>query len=141
MIAATKKASPEHLAYIRAWQLANPDKRKAACAKYNHSLKAKIADKRYNMSKKNKISQRKHDLKKKYGLSLEEYFSMIDQQGGICAVCSGPPVGHGHLVVDHDHKTGTVRKLLCDKCNLGLGYFNDNPELMEKAAAYVRNHA
>ena len=44
------------------------------------------------------------------------------------------------LAVDHCHVKGSVRKLLCKSCNNGLGLFKDNPELLEKAADYLRNH-
>ena len=51
-----------------------------------------------------------------------------------CVICGDV----GPLVVDHDHKTGSVRGMLCNHCNRGLGHFRDDPELMEFAAQYIR---
>lgn len=53
---------------------------------------------------------------------------------GVCVICG---VG-GPVVIDHDHKTGLVRGALCTNCNLGLGHFKDDPELLEFAALYLR---
>jgi len=78
-----------------------------------------------------------------FGLTLEDYEKMSDSQGGLCAICCKPETATQlgvlkRLSVDHDHKTGKVRALLCMKCNLAIGYADDNIELMEKAIQYIR---
>ena len=74
---------------------------------------------------------------KKYGISLEEFEILLDKQQGMCAIC-GRPWGAGRNDgVDHDHKTGVVRGLLCTMCNAGLGHFSDDVELMRKAISYL----
>lgn len=85
-------------------------------------------------------SQRKSKLKAKFGITLEEYEALLDAQGGVCAICEGGSNGSGTFAVDHDHRSGKNRKLLCSECNLGLGKFRDSPELLRKAAVYVEAH-
>jgi hypothetical protein len=70
----------------------------------------------------------------RYGLSPEEYREMLRQQGGVCAICRKP--GRA-LEIDHCHATNVVRGLLCRKCNSGLGQFDDDPDALRAAAAYV----
>lgn len=76
-----------------------------------------------------------------YGISPEEYHAMIEEHGNKCAICAAEAGGWkangGRLVVDHDHKTGLVRGLLCPSCNRGLGQFEDNPERLIHAAQYI----
>lgn len=88
----------------------------------------------------NPKTYRKYHFKKLYGITLDDYDKMFMQQNGTCAICgSNDPAGRwGRFCVDHDHKTDKIRALLCNGCNQGLGYFNDNPELLEKAAHYTR---
>lgn len=65
---------------------------------------------------------------------------MLDAQDGRCAICGEGPSGSGaagRLHVDHSHKDGTVRALLCNGCNRGLGYFGDSPDLLMSAVAYL----
>ena len=57
-----------------------------------------------------------------------------EQQGGLCAICRQVPPTD----VDHDHNTGGVRGLLCHLCNVGVGWFRNDPERMEAAARYIR---
>lgn len=76
---------------------------------------------------------RKSALKRKYGITPEQFDAMRSAQGGRCAICGVP----GGLVVDHCHATGRVRSLLCDKCNRGLGCFNDDPDLLRRAAEVI----
>jgi hypothetical protein len=71
---------------------------------------------------------------------------MRQAQNDLCAICGRPEtvVRCGktqNLAVDHDHTTNQVRDLLCNNCNNMLGYFNDDPELLEKAANYLEKHA
>lgn len=82
--------------------------------------------------------QRRYDLKR-YGLSLEQYDAMYEDQGGCCAICgvAETEAPKGRLHVDHDHATGVVRKLLCHGCNTGLGGLRHDPELLILAAKYL----
>jgi hypothetical protein len=76
-----------------------------------------------------------------YGLSMDDYERMAREQGQRCAICRGPQTrvdSDGTLVVDHDHKTGTVRGLLCGLCNTGLGAMRDNPAILLAAIRYLR---
>lgn len=74
----------------------------------------------------------------KHGLTEVEYQQMLERQGGVCAICKGPPVGRWKMFcVDHDHKTGENRGLLCSKCNQGLDLFHDVATLLRAAAAYL----
>jgi hypothetical protein len=68
----------------------------------------------------------------KYGLAAGEYARMLAAQKGVCKFCKR--TCHRRLSVDHCHLTNVVRWLLCSKCNTGLGYFNDDPELLREAA-------
>ena len=86
---------------------------------------------------------RKYSLMKKFGMTLEEYNIRLIAQDNKCAIC-GKEETRRHqngtlcfLSVDHDHLTGENRDLLCSKCNLGLGHYDDNPILFTKAGEYL----
>ena len=109
--------APERAEYARAHRAAHPRDRKAA------------------------------HLKKVYGITIDQYDSMCETQGGVCAVCSQPETANHpqtgmprNLAVDHCHKKGNVRALLCSKCNTGLGSFNDDPALLQAAIDYLTLH-
>jgi hypothetical protein len=70
-------------------------------------------------------------------LAPERYDEMVAEQGGLCAICRAAPTGQLGLMIDHNHTTGEVRGLLCGACNTGLGLFLDDPDLLERAAAYL----
>lgn len=95
------------------------------------------------INKKQKEWRQKHPHKVKdtkrrqlYGISSAEVQLMIDSQSGMCDICQQRPANH----IDHDHSTGKVRAILCGPCNMGLGSFLDNPEIMRRAADYVILH-
>lgn len=74
-----------------------------------------------------------------YGIGIEEYKSMQTQQKGRCWICQVEEKDLTKtLHIDHDHKTGKIRGLLCNSCNRGLGFFKDEPVLLERAITYLR---
>src|SRR5258706_10414023 len=105
-------------------------------------LRARVRKWRGANPEKVAVSDRKANLKKLYDISLEEYNTMLAAQGGVCAICGGPPRGVGSRTgvfhVDHDHVTGAVRGLLCGPCNSGIAYLGENPDTVDTAAAYLR---
>jgi hypothetical protein len=73
----------------------------------------------------------------RYGISVEEWDTIFDRQGGLCAICKVNPIRD----LDHDHKTGEVRGLLCNPCNQGLGLFNEDRNRLLAAVAYLASFA
>jgi hypothetical protein len=80
----------------------------------------------------------------RHGCSTPEYRALLDRQNGQCAICG---VREGHrscrgrecrLAIDHDHRTGAIRGLLCNNCNRGLGRFKDSVALLEAAVRYLK---
>ena len=87
--------------------------------------------------------RRDYHLSKFYGVSQEWYDQKLEEQNHACYICNRPHADgrYGQLYVDHDHKTGKVRGLLCQDCNHGLGKFFDNVDYLEKAIMYLREHS
>ncbi|WP_165967021.1 endonuclease domain-containing protein [Actinomadura sp. 7K507] len=82
---------------------------------------------------RNHGSGRNYLLKLRYGVTEDEVRQMTAEQGGICVICLRAEANH----VDHDHMTGLVRRVLCFKCNGGLGQFEDDPGRLRLAAEYL----
>lgn len=61
-------------------------------------------------------------LRLTYGLTVEQYETMLSEQGGVCFICKSPP-GQRRLHVDHSHRTNSIRRLLCSPCNTQLGVY------------------
>jgi hypothetical protein len=74
---------------------------------------------------------------RQYGLTHDEYMVLLEAQGGACAIC-GDSGQRRALAVDHDHVTGAVRGLLCDRCNPMLGYARDDIAVLEAAIEYLK---
>lgn len=122
--------------------------------------KVRLISRNYMARNKEKIreNQRKHTLtgkyaetrlrmhlRRKFKITVEQYRGMLEAQNGVCGICKMPcdrktkgKLKLMPLVVDHCHSTGTVRGLLCNSCNLGLGSFKDNPKVLESSADYLR---
>jgi hypothetical protein len=91
-------------------------------------------------------TQRRHLMRKRYGIEPEEYEALRNAQGSCCAICGvaasdllGTP-RHRRLHIDHDHKTGLVRGLVCNGCNRALGYIGDNAQTALSMADYLKRH-
>jgi hypothetical protein len=77
---------------------------------------------------------REYHLRRRYGIGQAEFAELLAEQGGVCAICRALDPQH----VDHDHRTGWVRGILCFNCNGGLGQFRDNPEYLASAITYLK---
>jgi hypothetical protein len=75
-------------------------------------------------------------LRRYYGITLEEYIELFDRQDGRCAICGREPKSRA-LHVDHSHKTGDVRGLLCWTCNKALRFIHDDPLYATDVAKYL----
>lgn len=91
----------------------------------------------------NRDRMREAKLKERYGITIADYDKMLLEQEMGCAICGSltpKRKGSEHLVVDHCHESGGVRGLLCYKCNVGLGSFEDDLTLLIKAAEYLEKN-
>lgn len=86
----------------------------------------------------NRLRARNYKLKKDFGITIDQFDALAVQQNNLCAICNKPQLEHKkYLSVDHCHKTDKIRGLLCEACNLGLGHFKDDIELLLKAVNYL----
>jgi hypothetical protein len=75
------------------------------------------------------------------GITVKQYLEMFRSHNGCCDICGVPNLElKRNLAIDHDHITGKIRGLLCINCNMALGGFRDNPEILEKAISYLKKH-
>jgi hypothetical protein len=107
-----------------------------------------VARKKWSTSNPEKahLSQRQRNLKQRFGVDLEWYEEQFKKQNYSCAICkskTNKTTGDRqfwNFSVDHCHDSGKVRGILCNNCNRALGLFQDNPEVLRKAAEYVETH-
>lgn len=114
--------------YRQALYQSDPERRKQAYKRWY-----------YNNPDKRKACSRRAHLKAKYKITEERYLELLEAQDGKCAIC------HKHhseirkiLFVDHDHRSGEIRGLLCSECNFALGLLRDSPEIMHNMIAYLQ---
>ena len=110
---------------------ADPEAARARGRAEYHRGKLRSPEKHARRVKANNLRQ--------YGLTVEDFEALLVSQKNQCAICSATLFRGRSLHVDHSHQTGQVRALLCGGCNVGLGAFRDSPELLEKAAKYLRS--
>ncbi len=100
---------------------------------------------RQAVDKEDRLHYTDRQFGRKYGLPPGTFIAMLDRQDGLCAICLRPERAMRNdrikrLALDHDHKTGKLRDLLCGNCNNGLGRFDDDPVLLRAAADYIERH-
>lgn len=112
---------------------------------YNKNRKKRL-DNSKNWRVNNKDRRKDSHLKRVYGITLEKYNEMLLYQHNLCGICEQPEnaIGgkdkkHIQLSIDHDHKTGRVRGLLCNNCNRGLGLLKENVEYLQNAILYLED--
>lgn len=82
------------------------------------------------------IKHPRNDLHRKLGLTRARYYAVLEAQSWSCAICGKVP--SKKLDVDHCHKTGKFRGMLCKGCNTALGKFKDSPDLLNRAIDYLK---
>lgn len=80
---------------------------------------------------------REGSYRRRYGLTVEQFERMSEEQGHACAICDKPCATYSRLSIDHDHRTMAIRGALCHSCNRGLGHFKDNQDSLVRAAIYL----
>lgn len=114
------------------------------CRSCRSEYRKKWYDERGGKEKQNKYwfggakeKSRWERIQREYNLSRDEYDALLTSQNNKCAICQTEKPEDRHFDVDHDHTTGRVRGLLCNRCNRGLGYFNDDFTLIRTALNYL----
>ncbi|MBP7118572.1 endonuclease VII domain-containing protein [Candidatus Woesebacteria bacterium] len=108
---------------------------------YYNKNKDSIRSYQKKWNENNKFKRQEKDIKRKYNLSLEEFNILFNKQNKSCAICliKLPDGFHSNKNVDHDHETGKVRGLLCNKCNMGISLFGDSKIVLANAITYLQN--
>jgi Autographiviridae endonuclease VII len=126
--------------YSQTWRERHPEQR-AAVVRENNRRRREL-----NPERNRRISRASH-LRLAFGLTLEDYDSLLKAQGGKCAICGAEESwakssgdGSRLLCVDHDHSTGRIRGLLCAPCNNLLGMAREDATRLRRAAVYLEDH-
>ncbi len=112
---------------------------------YSQQLEAKRRKRKYmkKYDAKRKLEVKEKNLINKYGMTLKEWNKMFQKQKGECAICGiHQSELHWGLCVDHNHKTGYIRGLLCHKCNDGMGRLraDEGTHILEQAINYIKKN-
>ena len=133
-------------AYMKRYRAENKDRIKAqekiSNARYYQENKVDLRKKHKEYWERTKEQQSFRRAENLYGISPDEYQLLLETQNGRCGICGTDDPGAGHspylrFVVDHDHETDEVRGLLCNRCNLAIGQFDDSADLMVSALLYL----
>jgi hypothetical protein len=91
----------------------------------------------HRQSPSGKSEEKKRWLGRRYGLTVDDVSARLLAQGGVCAMCGKAEWGKTGPCVDHDHKTGRIRGILCHKCNAAAGLIKDDPKIALKMSEYL----
>ncbi len=97
----------------------------------------------YRSQESYKNKRRNNDLLKKFGITIETYQEMLKNQNNVCSICNTVKQENEQtrlLAVDHDHRTGAIRGLLCRRCNVMIGLSDDNVDLLQSAIIYLNKY-
>lgn len=110
------------------WQDKNPEK-----------LRENL--KKFRDSEKGQRSARNYRLKREFNITIEKYEELLTSQKNVCYICKNACTIHDNLCVDHCHKTGIVRGLLCVRCNTTLGKVEESTDILKSMISYLELHA
>lgn len=126
-----KKYSKNNSEKIREYRKTYHEKNKEKLKKYQQ-------DRYYNGN--GRLENLESKLKKNYNLTLDGYNDLIVKQKGVCAICFNQCTSGKSLSVDHNHDTGKIRGLLCNRCNRGIGLMRDDAIILESAIKYLKEN-
>lgn len=78
-----------------------------------------------------------YELKRKFNITIHDYENILKSQDCRCAICGGYQIENRKLAVDHNHRTGKIRGLLCNSCNAGIGFMKENKQTLQNAISYL----
>lgn len=134
-----------HCALVdKEYNLANRSKIRDRQRKYNKLNPDKQKKRRMKYEKTHKSKRRMQGILYRHGLSEEAYLSLMASQNNRCAICLKDfslVENSKNIHVDHDHKTGKIRSILCGKCNVALGHVDDNIDILYKMISYLITHS
>lgn len=129
----------------RAWRAANPDVYRAIAKRERDGRspekRAHYAELNRSWRLANLDKTKNNQLRYDYGITLAQRDELLAQQNGCCACCGTSNFGSRDPHVDHDHKTGRIRGILCVTCNVGIGGLGDNVPGLKRALVYLEGHA
>ena len=136
-------ADEKKVSVMTLWRRKNPERAAAYRKEYEAENRDELNRKRREYRKKNPDITGGPWYRQKYSLSLEEYQKLLDEQHSCCRLCGKPSWEcRRRLVVDHDHKTGKVRGLLCTTCNILVGFIEKKGrEAVDAAFEYVKHYS
>lgn len=109
-----------------------------SCEKINSANWRKTNKEKCRAYDKNrKERKREQNYRRKYGISIDTYESMLKEQGGCCMICRRAELKDKKLDIDHCHRTGKIRGLLCARCNKTIGLLEDDGQLALNMIAYL----
>ena len=127
--------------HSRQWRKDNPKRWKEITSKANRK---RLANASPELRERLRRTRRNYHLKHSFGISVDDYETLLLKYGGVCAVCKMPEThirrGSGKsLDVDHDHSTGMIRGLLCSACNSSLGLLREDSKRIRALAEYIES--
>ncbi len=124
------------------WYLKNKDAVRKQTKQWVSKNKSKYNKYRREWERENRErSGWKREIKISFNITVEQYYEMFSNQDGCCAICGkGQKELNRRLAIDHCHKTGKIRGLLCFDCNTSLGKWNDDIDMVKKALEYLKYH-
>jgi len=131
----------KELAYSKTYRAEHGEEmnRKRRGYRAEHGEAVRTMEKKYNaIHRKEKNAQKRFQT---YGLSQSAFDTMLTNQGHVCAICGKAPWNGRNPHVDHDHKTGKIRGILCNRCNVGVGMVLDDPKIARAMADYLESHS
>lgn len=131
--------TPERKEYLRNYEKSPRRKGRARKRLQNSQYKEwqKEYQKKYRKTIQPSNYQYEHQVRSKYGISLAERDAIIKQQNNRCPICNELLIDNPRPPIDHNHKTGEIRGVLCRWCNLGIGWLREDIVILKNAISYL----